>query len=230
MSAQQSISPLIAFFGLPNSGKSTLLNRLTSSKTAIVAREAHTTRDLNYGETEWDGMYLRFVDTGGLVPDPQDKIQKQIQIKSWLALQDADILVWVIDRKQNPDTIHDSIIQKVFKTNKPVLICINKVDDPNIEVGVQDYAHLGGFDFVNISATNSLGTGELLDILSQKSLELGFQKITHKDIPFDDSNKSVKRSKSKELSTDKEGKFCCTSGEYGGWSWYVLFQQSGRGD
>lgn len=200
--------PTVALFGLPNSGKSTLLNRLTESKKAIVAREAHTTRDINYGEVEWDGYYFKLVDTGGLVPDPKDKIQKQIQIKSWVALEQADILVWVIDRKQNPETIHESIIQRVWKTGKPVTICINKVDDPNMDASVGDYAHLGGFDFVNISATTSYGTDKLLDGIIKKMGELGFEPVSHQELPSDQIlDSKYKKKKSKKLTRDKEGNF-----------------------
>jgi small GTP-binding protein len=200
-------SPLIAFFGLPNSGKSTLINRVTSSKVAIVAREKHTTRDLNFGETEWDGLYMRFVDTGGLVPNPADIIQKEIQIKSWSALLEADILVWVIDKKQNPDTISEAITKKVWSLGKPFIVCINKVDDPNNSVPIQEYARLGGFDFVNISSNNGLGVDVLLDSLLEKSLQLGFSKIQNKDVPFILSEKAPKRKKSKKLEVDGDGKY-----------------------
>jgi small GTP-binding protein len=167
-------SPLIALIGLPNAGKSTLINKLTGTRKAITAREAHTTRDLNYSDTEWENYFLRFVDTGGLVPDPEDKIQKEIQVKSASAIARADILVWVLDRKQDPDTIRDELMQKIWKTGKPVLICINKVDDPNLDNDVSDYAQLGGFGFVNVSSVNGYGINILLDMLIEKVAEMGF--------------------------------------------------------
>lgn len=186
--------PLIALFGLPNSGKSTLLNRLTSTKKAIVAREAHTTRDLNYGELNWDGMEMQLVDTGGLVPDADTKIEKEIQVKSWAALSQADFLIWVIDRKQNPDTITDSIIQRVWKTGKPFMLVINKVDNPNNENSIDQYARLGGFEFLNVSAANGYGLNELLDRMSHKCEELGFEKIEEQEF---ESTKRQKRKRSK---------------------------------
>jgi len=168
--------PLIALIGLPNAGKSTLFNRLTGSRKAIVATEAHTTRDLNIGEDSWEGMLMKFVDSGGLVPDPSDKIQKAVQVTSWSAISHADILVWVIDRRQDPDTISELILQRIWKTGKPVLICINKVDDPNQDLDISSYARLGGFGFVNASASNGYGLGELMDVLVDKLETLGFQR------------------------------------------------------
>ena len=162
--------PLVALIGLPNAGKSTLVNRMTNGKLAIVAKEAHTTRDLNYGEVDWDGKYFRIVDTGGLVPDPEGPIQKEVQIKSWSAIKEADILVWVIDRKQSIDTIHDKILQRIWRTKKPYLIVINKVDDPNLDKTPEEYAKLGGQGFMNVSCNIGYGLGDLCDLII-KTLE-----------------------------------------------------------
>jgi HAD superfamily hydrolase (TIGR01509 family) len=201
--------PLIALIGLPNSGKSTLINRLTGDRKAITAKEEHTTRDLNYGEDFWEGMYLRFVDTGGLVPDTIDKIQKQIQVKSWGAIAEADILIWVIDRKQNPETISDKILSKVWKTGKPVLICINKVDDPNKDADVSDYARLGGFDFINISAQNGYNLNILADIIVEKALDMEFEKPAEEEHPVY-TFKNKKKSKLQDVKIDNDGKYYVT--------------------
>ena len=166
--------PMVAFVGLPNSGKSTLTNRFSENKKAIVAKEAHTTRDLNYGECEWDGKYFRIVDTGGLVPDPEGKIQKAVQIKSWGAIAEADMLVWVIDRKQNIATISDQTIDRIRKTGKPYIIAINKVDDPNLDTNPEDYAHLGGLGFINISCNIGYGLGDLADMITKILEKKGF--------------------------------------------------------
>jgi HAD superfamily hydrolase (TIGR01509 family) len=155
--------PLVALIGLPNAGKSTMVNRLTNGKLAIVAKEAHTTRDLNYGEVDWDGKYFRIVDTGGLVPDPEGPIQKEVQIKSWAAIKEADMLVWVIDRKQNIDTISDKIMQRIWRTKKPYIVVINKVDDPNLDKMPEDYAKLGGLALMNVSCNIGYGLGDLCD-------------------------------------------------------------------
>ncbi len=166
--------PLVALIGLPNAGKSSLVNRLCETKVAIVAKEEHTTRDLNNGEVEWVNNYFKIVDTGGLVPDPQDQIQKEVQIKSWGAIAQADLLVWVIDRKQNVDSISDKIIKKIWQTGKPFIIAINKVDDPNLDKSIAEYARLGGNGFINICCNTGYNLGELCDeIVSQLSI-MGF--------------------------------------------------------
>lgn len=167
--------PVVAMVGLPNSGKSSLVNRISDTRKAIVAKEAHTTRDLNYGECTWDGNYFKLVDTGGLVPDPEGKIQKAVQIKSWGAIAEADLLIWVIDRKQGIETISEQTIDRIRKTGKPYIVAINKVDDPNFDSSEADYVHLGGVGFINISCNTGYGLGDLCDMIIERLIDLGFR-------------------------------------------------------
>jgi HAD superfamily hydrolase (TIGR01509 family) len=169
-------TPTIAFIGLPNSGKSTLINRICGRTTAIVANEAHTTRDVNSGYDFWEGYYMKFVDTGGLVPDPADKIQSLVQVKSWEAIATSDILVLLIDRKQDIETIPQSTVQRIWKTGKPLIVAINKVDDPNTSKEDWEYAFLGGQDFVNLSSMNGFGINDLLDKIVALLEKEGFEK------------------------------------------------------
>lgn len=201
--------PTIALIGLPNSGKSTLLNRICGTKKAITAKEEHTTRDLNWSETEWDNMYMQFVDTGGLVPDPEDKIQKEIQVRSFGAIATADILVWVIDRRQNPENISQKVLSKIWKAGKPFMIVINKVDDPNLEKSISDYARLGGFAFVNVSSTNSYGINDLLDALVEKCLAMGFEKSPEEPMRIIDTKKK-KRAKAGIVKKLNDGSYYVT--------------------
>jgi small GTP-binding protein len=161
---------------------------------------------LNYAESQWDSMSLKFVDTGGLVPDTDDDIEKEIQVKSWSALYEADILIWVIDRKQNPDTITDAIMSRVWKLGKPVVIAINKVDDPNADRSESDYAKLGGVDFVNVSAVNGYGLNDLLDKIVAQSDKIGFSRYQDEQII---ENQKTKRNytKSKEVVQHKDGSY-----------------------
>jgi small GTP-binding protein len=198
--------PLVALIGLPNSGKSSLTNRFSENRVAITANEAHTTRDLNYGECEWGGKYFRIVDTGGLVPDPEGKIQKAVQIKSWGAIAEADMLVWVIDCKQNIETISDEIIQKIWKTGKPFIVVINKVDDPNLDRSQADYAKLGGLGFMNISCNIGYNLGELADMIIKVLDEKGYStNLNQKPVMADVSkykHKEDRRLKSVERKLD----------------------------
>jgi small GTP-binding protein len=206
--------PLVAFIGLPNSGKTTLLNRFTGKK-AITALEAHTTRDLNYGEEFWDGMYLRFVDTGGLVPDTNDKILKEVMIKSWGAISEADLIVWIIDRKQNPDTISEKILGRIWKTGKPYIIAINKVDDPNLDKDISDYAFLGGNGFVNMSCNTGYGLDALLDSVVKNLLELGFNQNYDLEFEYQKKPKKDKKRFLKNVKKTSNGHYIVVRNEEG---------------
>jgi small GTP-binding protein len=177
--------PVVALIGLPNSGKSTLINRLSNRKVAVVANEEHTTRDLNWGEEIWNGMYIRFVDTGGLVPDPDEKIKKLVQLKTYSAISQADLLIWVIDRKTRVETLTIEMIQRIWKSSKPFIIGINKVDNPNNEKDVSEYAHLGGVEFINFSAANGYNLGELMDLIVETLKKEGFQEDNFTYVPLD---------------------------------------------
>jgi len=199
---------MIALIGIPNSGKSTLLNRLTGQNVAVTANEAHTTRDVNYGEDYWDGYYLRFVDTGGLVPDPSDEIQKLTQMKSWAAIAESDILIWVIDKRQNPETVSDEFLQKMWKLGKPVILVINKVDSPSQEKDIAEYARFGTDGFLNVSAVNGYNLSELMDEVIAQLQQLGFQPNAQtEEIPryFTEKISSTKKEKKSLLTVKKSG-------------------------
>jgi small GTP-binding protein len=207
---------LVGLIGLPNSGKSSLLNRLTGTKKAIVAKEAHTTRDLNFGEEIWDGMYIRFVDTGGLVPDPSEKIQKAVQVTSWAGIAKADLLVWVIDRKQDPDTISQLVLEKIWKIGKPLILCINKVDDPNFDKDWGEYAKLGGVDFVNVSANTGYNLNTMLDKIVYQLQELGFANVVPTGLASVDNQKPrQKRKVPKEVRKHRDGGYYVVRDEDG---------------
>jgi len=170
--------PLIALIGLPNSGKSTILNKFYGGRKAITAKEEHTTRDLNFADVNYNNFYFQLVDTGGLVPKTQDKIIKEIQIKTWSAIARSDILVWVIDTAQRPETIHQELISQIKRTKKPYIICINKVDDLKLKKPETDYAFLGGLSVFYISARTGQGMEEMADFLVSEISKLGFKAET----------------------------------------------------
>ena len=188
--------PLVALIGLPNGGKSTLINRICGFRKAITANEAGTTRDLTFGQDIWENMYFRVVDTGGMTINPDGAIAKLTQIKTLSAIAESDLLIWVIDRKQNPETISLEIIQKIWKLGKPFIVGINKVDSPNAEKDISEYAKLGGIGFVNFSAASSYGIGDLLDLMVENLEKLGFEKKTENVIEEDEITK-IERKKGK---------------------------------
>jgi HAD superfamily hydrolase (TIGR01509 family) len=187
--------PTIAIIGLPNSGKSTLLNRLGSTRKAVTANEEGTTRDLNWSDEIWNGMYVSMVDTGGLLPKPEDKIAKLVQIKTYSAISKADLLVWVIDRRTRVETISIEMMQRIWKSGKPTIIVINKVDNPNTEKDISDYAQLGGIDFVNVSASNGYNLGILMDSIVDNLEKIGFKKGNFEDIAPEIMEKPAKKSR-----------------------------------
>lgn len=188
MNQDKKREPVIAIIGLPNAGKSALMNRIVGEKKAIVADEEHTTRDINIGHDLWEGYNITMVDTGGLVPKPTDKIQKLVQVKAWTAIVKADVLVWLIDRKTNPEVFAMEMLQKIWKLNKPLIIAISKVDNPANEKDISDYARLGGTQFLNLSANSGYGMNDLMDSIVEEVAKLGFIKpdielTTHKEKP-----------------------------------------------
>jgi len=197
--------PLVAFIGEPNVGKSTLLKKITGSKQIITANEPHTTRDLNYREDWWSGYLIRFVDTGGLVPDPDERIIKEVQIKSWSAIAEADLLVWVMDLKKDPETISQKILQRLWKTGKPFIIAVNKVDDPNLDANLADYAHFGGIGFVNISAHSGYGINELLDTIVDWLEQNGFEKPSQLPEVFEENE--YQNEKTKQVRQNIDGSY-----------------------
>lgn len=201
--------PVVALVGMPNSGKSTLINRLANKKVAVVANEEHTTRDLNWGEEIWEDLYIRFVDTGGLVPDPEEQIQKLVKLKTLSAISQADLLVWVIDRKTNVDSISLSLMQNMWKSGKPFIIGINKVDNPNDEKDISEYAHIGGNGFVNFSSANGYNLNELMDMIVEELIKIGFEKGNFDNVPIDliYQEKTKTKDKRKIVKKNKDGTY-----------------------
>ena len=200
--------PLVALIGFPNSGKSTLLNRLGRASKAIVANEAHTTRDLNYADEIWEGMQLRFVDTGGLVPEATQGIKKMVQVKTYTAIAQADLLVLVMDKKTNPETITIEMLNRIWKSGKPFIVCVNKVDNPNTEKDISEYARMGGMGFVNVSAANGYQLDILMDMIVEGLQKIGFQKNAYADYYADvEEEKREKNKKTKIVKKNLDGSF-----------------------
>lgn len=200
--------PLVALIGFPNSGKSTLLNRLGRAAKAIVANEAHTTRDLNYADEIWEGMELRFVDTGGLVPEATQGIKKMVQVKTYTAIAQSDLLVLVMDKRTNPETITIEMLNRIWKSGKPFIVCINKVDNPNTEKDISEYARMGGSGFVNVSAANGYQLDILMDMIVAGLQKLGFDKNAYVDYFADvEEEKREKTKKTKIVKKNLDGSF-----------------------
>lgn len=158
--------PLIAIVGRPNVGKSTLFNRIVGKKVSIVEDFEGVTRDRLYCDGEWCGCLFTLIDTGGLEIKSQDKMWKHIRAQAQMAVEIADAIIFVVDGRAGM-TANDIEVAEFLRTsNKPVTIAVNKLDN-NEQDTIFDFYSLGVGDVVGISAEQSKGIGDLLDIVTE---------------------------------------------------------------
>jgi len=160
------MSNIVAIVGRPNVGKSTLFNRLTKSKQAIVNEESGTTRDRQYGLSEWNGREFSVIDTGGWVDKSGDVFEAEIKKQVNMAIDESDIILFVVD-VVNGLTDLDSAVGKLLRgvKNKPVLLIANKADTNELGYNSSEFYALGLGDPIVLSAINGAGTGDFMDML-----------------------------------------------------------------
>lgn len=163
---------LIAIVGRPNVGKSTLFNRLTESRTAIVDETAGTTRDRQYGKVTWNGKEFSIVDTGGWVVNSEDIFEGEINKQVALAIEQADEILFVVDSMNGVTDLDDHVAKILRKSKKPVLLVANKVDSNDWLYNVPEFYGLGLGEPYPISAVSGFGTGDLLDEVVRKLPEV----------------------------------------------------------
>ncbi len=157
---------LVAIVGRPNVGKSTLFNRLTESRDAITDPTSGTTRDRKYGWAEWIGRAFQVIDTGGWIRNSDDAFEVAIRRQVELSLQEAAIVLFVVDAQTGVTDIDEDIARLIRKAQKPVVLMANKVDTPAHEVNAHEFYNLGlDSEVFPVSASNGHGTGEMLDAL-----------------------------------------------------------------
>ena len=154
---------LVAIVGRPNVGKSTLFNRLTQTRAAIVNDTSGTTRDRQYGKMEWNGMEMSVVDTGGWVVNSEDIFEEEINKQVQLAIDEADVILFVVDIKNGITDLDDHVADILRRTSKPVIIVANKDDNNQSMYAEAEFYSLGLGQPFSISAVNGNGTGDLLD-------------------------------------------------------------------
>jgi GTP-binding protein len=155
--------PIVAIVGRPNVGKSTLFNRLAGQRMAIVEDQPGVTRDRLYVDAEWLNHHFTIVDTGGIEPDPQDQILAAMRRQAELAIDEADVILFVVDVKQGMTMADEEVAKMLRTTKKPVVLAVNKVDNRETEAALYEFYGLGLGDPLGISAIHGLGTGDLLD-------------------------------------------------------------------
>ncbi len=173
---------LVAIVGRPNVGKSTLFNRLTQSRRAIVSDTAGTTRDRQYGKCQWTGREFSVVDTGGWVVNSDDIFEDAIRKQVYLATQEADFVLFLVDNDTGITDWDEDVASILRKSKLPVILVANKVDNSSEYYQSAEFYRLGLGDPVCISAQSGSGTGELLDLLLSKMNDLPEENI-ETDIP-----------------------------------------------
>lgn len=156
---------LVAIVGRPNVGKSTLFNRLTEVKQAIVHDEPGVTRDRIYGQVEWNGVVFSLTDTGGYVSDSSDRFEAAIREQVELATEEADLLLMVVDVETGITDLDESVAQMLRRTQKPVILLANKADNKERRWDANVFYQLGIPDVYPVSSINGSGTGEVLDAI-----------------------------------------------------------------
>jgi len=156
---------VVAIIGLPNVGKSTLFNRIVGERDAIVHSIPGVTRDRHYAEAEWAGKTFALVDTGGFVPDSDDLIERAVREQAEVAIQESDVVLFVVDAQHGLNPVEKTIAGLLRKSEKPVILCVNKVDADTHEVNIHQFHELGLGDPIGISALSGRNVGNLLDLL-----------------------------------------------------------------
>ena len=159
---------LVAIVGRPNVGKSTLFNRLTKSRQAIVNEQAGTTRDRQYGKSEWLGKEFSVVDTGGWVVNSEDVFEEEIRKQVMLAIDEADVILFVVDVMNRVTDLDMEVAEILRRSKTPVLLVANKTDNNDLQYNAAEFYSLGLGDPYCVSALSGSGTGDLLDLVLSK--------------------------------------------------------------
>ena len=159
---------LVAIVGRPNVGKSTLFNRLTKTRQAIVNEQAGTTRDRQYGKSEWLGKEFSVVDTGGWVVNSDDIFEGEIRKQVVLAMDEADVILFVVDVTNGVTDLDMEVAGILRRSKTPVLLVANKTDNNDLQYNAAEFYSLGLGDPYCISALSGSGTGDLLDLIISK--------------------------------------------------------------
>ena len=158
---------IVAIVGRPNVGKSTLFNRLTGERKAIVEESSGVTRDRHYGKSVWNGIEFSVIDTGGYVQGSDDVFEGEIRKQVHLAIDEADSIIFVVDTQVGITDLDERVAKILRKVNKKVYLVANKVDSPIHQTMSAEFYSLGLGEVYNLSSINGSGTGEILDKVTE---------------------------------------------------------------
>jgi len=157
--------PVVAIVGRPNVGKSTLFNRLIGERLAIISDVSGTTRDRVYGTAEWNGRTFTLVDTGGLELDPGTHIEERVQDQARVAVEESDLILFVVDAHAGLAPLDHEVADRLRRADAPVILVINKGDNPAREADAVEFFALGFDPSITISAQHGRNTGDLADLI-----------------------------------------------------------------
>ena len=157
------MSNIIAIVGRPNVGKSTLFNRLTGRRDAIIDETSGTTRDRNYGRSDWNGIEFSVIDTGGYVDNSEDIFEEEINKQVKIAIEESDVILFLVDVTTGVTDLDASVAEILRKSKKTVYLVVNKVDTNDRIYDSHEFYKLGLGELFCISSINGSGTGEILD-------------------------------------------------------------------
>ncbi len=160
--------PTVAIVGRPNVGKSTLFNRVLGGRPAIVSERPGTTRDRHFGDAEWQGRRFWLVDTGGLVPESEDSMDRAIRQQVEFALAESDVVVFVVDGRDGFHPLDQAIAERLRHAGRPVVVAVNKLDDLEVSTAQYDFFRLGFGEPLGVSAAVGKGSGDLLDAVVER--------------------------------------------------------------
>ena len=155
--------PIVAIVGRPNVGKSTLFNQIGKKRVSIVEDIPGVTRDRVYAQAEWLSHEFTIIDTGGIEPESQDIIVAQMRRQAQIAIETANVIVFIVDGKEGITGADAEVAQMLRKSKKPIVLVVNKVDSLKDEASAFEFYNLGIGTPITISSTQGLGLGDLLD-------------------------------------------------------------------
>lgn len=169
------MKPIVAIVGRPNVGKSTLFNKLVGQRAAIVDDQPGVTRDRLYRDTEWNGKEFVLVDTGGLEPRSNEFMMTKIKEQAEVALNEADVIMFIVDGKAGLTALDEEVAYYLRKKSKPVIVCVNKIDNYlSQQDDLIDFWALGFEDVIGISAEHKSNLGDMLDLVINSFEKIDF--------------------------------------------------------
>lgn len=156
------VKPLVAIVGRPNVGKSTIFNRIVGERISIVRDEPGVTRDRIYADAEWLGKEFSLIDTGGITMD-EETLHKEIKLQAEIAIEEADVIIMMTSVQDGITDMDDQVAPILYKSGKPIILAVNKADNPELRTDIYQFYALGLGDPYPISGSHGTGLGDLLD-------------------------------------------------------------------